>query len=191
MERTFKFYLTSKSCRVTTTAPGTLALDLNPSDSRPTVFTFYVSPWTTLEVDTPAPRVLSAVVKTQSLPPTARVRTANFSQWGMFPQRNFLAAACEDLSLALAAVRNFLAYDELPLVRIDKEGTSYSLIVTTSGRLLGCRPGDVATVYWAAGTSQAVTCWEKIKTLIGEHLLNDRWSPQDIQAFQDAVARQP
>jgi len=159
-------------------------------------FAFHLPPGTTYVITT-APEVLTVTISsppatTEVAPLTTRLRTAAATAELDYPEA--LAAACAELSLLhnvapeqRSTARDFLVYSELPLARIDKENTTHSLVVTTYGRLLGCRLGDLAGVYWGAGARVAGSR-DEIISLIEQHLLpDDNWSFHATQAFLKAI----
>jgi hypothetical protein len=159
-------------------------------------FAFHLPPGTTYVITT-APEVLTVTISsppatTEVAPLTTRLRTAAAAAELDYPEA--LAAACAELSLLhnvapeqRSTARDFLVYSELPLARIDKENTTHSLVVTTYGRLLGCRLGDLAGVYWGAGARVAGSR-DEIISLIEQHLLpDDNWSFHATQAFLKAI----
>lgn len=195
MERTFKFYLSSETTCNFETGPSTFTLTFGSTDKTDplSVFAFYLSQGTTCALNKPTPGVLTATVN-KPPPTTARLRTAGILPW--LDYQELLKTTCAELDLACGefspservTVRDFLACAELPMARIDKEGTSYSLVVTTHGRLLGCRFADSAGAYWVAGV-QVPGAWAKVMSLISKHLLpEDQWPSRNIQAFLNAVA---
>jgi len=78
--------------------------------------------------------------------------------------------ACKALGLNVlkgTTCMDFLQPDELPLARIERSDKKYSLVVTTQGRLIGCRCGEDAGAYWVASSSlsSAVVTWDASKWL--------------------------